>query len=163
MANILPRLFRLSAIASINAGLLAAWSLGRPAMADDWNEFRVCTAELLETGITPQLASQACGAALDPKELSLCVLKIAYYTPLSGREALSSCFEVRRPPELASCLIDIDEKTQNPNLPVALDYCRRSLLPERFGKCVVGLSAEVDLPLGQVMENCIDAEDFTHQ
>ena len=124
------------------------------------NSFGLCAVELLESGIAPDQAAAACASALEPDNLSLCVLEIQAYTSVAAEAALNSCFRTRRPPDLAECVIDINDNTRDPNATAALDYCRRSLLPIRFSNCVIGISGEVDLTAVQAMEACIDAETY---
>jgi len=107
----LDRPVRLSTAAFLSAGL-ALCSLPQPAKAN-WNPFQICAAELLNTTITPEEISVACAEALEPEDLSHCVLKINNFTPVDARSALRSCFRVRRPLELASCVTDITEELQN--------------------------------------------------
>jgi hypothetical protein len=44
---------------------------------------------------------------------------------------------------------------------IALDSCRRSLLPGRYSKCVIAVSEEVSgISPANAMETCLSAEDF---
>lgn len=138
----------------------------RPAAAAvdvDADSFRICAEELLDSGIPPEQASTACGSALDPEDLSLCVLGIDSNTLVAAEDALEACFQVRRPLELASCVVNINNETSNPDLTSVLNNCRRSLLPERFSDCVVGLSSGIDFSPAEAMETCISAEDFPRE
>jgi hypothetical protein len=141
------------------ASLLALVIPNRPAVA--LNEFQLCTAQLVRlAGVSPEGAVAACSDALNPKDISRCVVTIHKLTPTLTQDALVACQRVRRPVELSRCMFDITDNTRHSQPITVLDYCRRSLLPLRYAQCVVGLSRETDFSSGQVMESCIKAEDF---
>jgi hypothetical protein len=210
---------RWSAITLVPAGLLAfSWSQVAKA---DWNPFEICVKELLGTeAISPQQAASACAEALEPKDLSYCVIKINTFTPVDALSALRTCFRDRRPLELATCTVNITQEFDlsdrvasnrdetlvaqvtegtpglidtpdaimpKPIRPDAMDsgvlengipdvlrsvdsmdspalatmeYCRLSVLPIRYSECVIGLSRQVDFPVGRILETCIEAETF---
>jgi hypothetical protein len=82
----------------------------------------------------------------------------------SGLDALRNCRQVRRPLELATCVVNIHSMTKEPAIGEVLDGCRRSLLPERFANCVVGISNPINapkfnIPPSEAMNACIDAPD----
>lgn len=156
--SILSPLLRFCASQLAITGLLAMAIPPEAATANS-NEFKTCAAELLRANISRNLAAQVCAEALYPEDLSLCVLKINAQTPIIADEALYSCQRVRRPLELASCVVDINQYTQNPEVLLVLDRCRRSLLPLRFSECVIGLSREIDFSSTEALETCIAAED----
>jgi len=144
------------------AGLLAMAIPGGQATAAS-NKFAVCAAELLRANISPDLASTACAEALEPMDLSECVLRIASLTPALADRALGSCTRVRRPVELAKCVVEINRRAQNSDVSSVLDNCRRSLLPLRFSSCVIGLSNQTDFSPARTMTTCIAAEGFTRE
>jgi len=158
---LLSTLFRFCASQLAIAGILAMVIPPKPATAGS-NEFKTCAAELLRANISRNLAADVCAEALYPEDLSLCVLKIRAQTPIIADQALYGCQRVRRPLELASCVVDINKHTQNPDVLLALDRCRRSLLPLRFSECVIGLSREIDFSSTEAQETCIAAEDFPY-
>jgi hypothetical protein len=153
-------LSRLSATVSLGTmlGLGAITPLSRPAIAS--NGFNDCGRYLEAAGLEADRIAYACGAALDPEELGECVLKIDYYTDISSSDALRGCFRVRQPEKLATCVVDISQYTPNPNQVAVLDFCRRSLLPERFSECVVGLTKAVEVSTDFAMSTCIAEGDF---
>lgn len=166
MSNFLSR-FR--TLLGVSLGICAATFTSLPAVAfdldfevveEDDNPFSICAYELQDTGISENLIAYACGAALDPEELSECVARIDYYTPIEADNALYACYRVRRPLDLAECVVDINEKTANPNSVSTLDFCRRSLLPTRFSECVVGLTKRIDVTTDFAMATCIESGDF---
>ncbi|TVP67877.1 MAG: hypothetical protein EA343_00270 [Nodularia sp. (in: Bacteria)] len=123
------------------------------------NDYRVCTARLLNLGITEQAISQSCAKALRPRDLSSCVVRINQQTQFSAVDALSSCEQARRPENFSNCVVGITRNTQEAVPTTVLNYCGRSLLPERFAQCVVGLRSEIDIAPTQAMDTCIDASD----
>lgn len=123
------------------------------------NEYQACASRLLQNGITPAAASEACAAALHPRDLARCVTHIDDRTPVLAEDALEGCKRVRRPLDLAECVTDIDRDTESVASLDSLDYCRRSLLPLEFSDCVVGLRREIDLGAIAAMNICIAADD----
>jgi hypothetical protein len=125
------------------------------------NHYRVCTQELIGAGVTADAAAGACAGALHPRDISTCVVQINRKTKIAAADALSSCQRVRRPNQLATCVIDINRKsrTQPADPLLVLDQCRRSLLPEMFSECVVGLSRQVNFPTDRLMTTCLDSRD----
>jgi hypothetical protein len=172
MTFMLSRLTKFAAIATVPAGLLAFSLPIAPALAN-WNEFDVCTTEIINNGVSAQLAGQACSDALIPKELSKCVSIIKSRTQIAGIEALRGCYQVRRPVDLGNCVADIVAQTpnnaiatdnkntdNNPQLAV-LNSCRASLLPGRYSQCVTALNRQVNgLTLGGALDTCLSAEAF---
>jgi hypothetical protein len=54
-------------------------------------------------------------------------------------------------------VVDINEKAQGAPITSVLEHCRRSLLPERFSECVIGLSKQLKFSTEQLLDTCIDA------
>lgn len=105
----LDKLTRWTAVGLVPAGLLV-FSVPQEAKAD-WNPFEICAEELLSTEvISPEQAAFACAEALEPKDLSFCVIKINSFTPVDAVSALQACFRDRRPLELATCTVNITEE-----------------------------------------------------
>ena len=124
---------------------------------------------------SPQ-AGSACAQALIPKELSECVSRIKGGTPIVSGDPeeqaskaiaiVDSCFRVRRPIDLANCVVDIQRAVLNSasdakpeeTIEAGIDYsvtttdtqkspselamasCQASLLPGRHSECVIALS-----------------------
>lgn len=162
MNNYFKKTIRLSALASLPAFLLIIAVPTHPTRASN---FKTCASDLLNSGISHDDASIACADALEPKMLSACVEKIQGQTPITGKDALAACYRVRRPQELASCVVRIDTSIASTDIAgLALDNCRRSLLPKRFADCVVGLSDTLSqLSETEAIETCISAEDFPQE
>lgn len=160
---------RLGALATLPAVLMAVAIPQSPAKA---NDFRGCVRQLVGQGINEETAGKTCAQALVPGDLSGCVADIRRRTQLNAEEVLSACDRVRRPSDLASCVVSIDrslpegmkpetaEGTENQDLKsLALDNCRRSLLPDRYAECVRGYaSAASEATPAKAMEVCISAE-----
>lgn len=149
---------------ALTAGLGTTWVPTAHAffypfdLEPDAGDFEACAANLTAEGVDEALAAAVCGRALHPEDLGACVVEMDYEA-LSVDAVLSACTQVRRPDELAGCFNDIrgqDTAVAEANV---LDNCRRSLLPERFANCVVGLRQEVMLSTDEVMASCIAAGD----
>ncbi len=160
----------LTAIALIPATLFSIAIPHQSATAA--NQYAVCLRDLNESGIPSEQGRIACSDALEPKELSACVLKIQTDTPVAPEVALDACYRVRRPKDLARCIVDINRQTIRANnentrvntLAIAVDSCRRSLLPRRYSECVIGLAGdprtEETISVVSVMETCLSAEVY---
>ncbi len=152
--------WRLAATPLVVSGL----ALNFPAMAASIptsyrNDYRFCTARLLALNVSVEAVSTACAAALEPKRLSTCVYDIQRKTNILATDALATCAQVRQPEQLATCVVGISTNSQEETIPEVLNYCSRSLLPVRFGECVVGLRREIDVTPIQAMNTCIDGSD----
>lgn len=152
-------LIRFSATPLATLLLIAVAIPSEPAAALPRNNFQLCASQLLRAGISAAAATDACSAALYPRDLTVCVYRIDRETNIAAADALTTCKQVRRPRDLASCVINISNGTQNAPVPEILDNCRRSLLPVRFADCVVGINREVDFSASQIMASCIDGSD----
>jgi hypothetical protein len=128
-------------------------------------DYDSCAAGLLSTGLSPEDAAAACGGALYPASLSTCVTRIDSETEIQAADALSGCRRVRRPEELASCVVGITGISTTGTEPLdVLTYCRRSLLPLRFSNCVVGIAGQVTAyTTTEMMNNCIAATNRPRQ
>jgi hypothetical protein len=142
---------------------IAGWLttiLPNPAIAASYNnDYSACAGRLLSVGVTAEAASEGCAAALRPRDLAACVVKIDKQTQIAAIDALSSCGKARRPEELATCVVGVSLSTKEEANPAVLNYCGRSLLPVRFGQCVVGLRSKIDFPATQALDTCISADD----
>lgn len=123
-------------------------------------DFRACAARLLSVNISPSAAASACSQALRPRSVSSCVVDIKRQTSITAVDALATCTQARRPSEVASCVVGISRSSKGQADPTALNYCGRTLLPVRFGDCVVGLRSATDIAPTQAMNSCINATDL---
>ena len=121
------------------------------------NSYRICAQEMVKVGVVPEAAAAACAAALHPRDVSTCVSQINTKAQVAAMDALFNCRRVRRPDELAICVVDINSKAQGAPIGSVIEHCRRSLLPQRFSDCVVGLSRRLQFPTEQLLATCIDA------
>lgn len=162
-------LLRLAAAPLALSGLFAA-SLPATAasgeyrnipIGDTQRDYQTCASSLSNAGLAPADIAAACSAALYPKTLSECVIKISRDTTISAENALSGCRRVRRPSDMATCVVNISRNGSSTEtvLTDVLDNCRRSLLPVRFSNCVVGIQKGVTLSTTEAMTSCISSTD----
>ena len=202
MANCYSSWGRLLKLAAIPTGVLLLGLPGFSVRAElnpsRLNQLDVCVNQLTDSGVPSSDAGLACAQALIPKEFSECVSKINGGTPIvSGSEEeqvdkamtiVDSCFRVRRPIDLANCVVDIQRAVLNsasdakPEETVegeidysatvnnidktpselAMESCRASLLPGRHSECVIALSRNTR-EIGEIetaMDTCLTAENF---
>lgn len=162
MNNYFKKTIRLTALASLPVFLL---TIAIPPHSAGASNFSGCASSLLSSGISEDDAGVACADALEPTILSACVKKIQGQTLVASQDALTACYRVRRPQELASCVVKIDTNLASEEIAnLALDNCRRSILPTRFADCVVGLNNTIsELSGTEAIETCISAEDFPRE
>ncbi|MEB3342112.1 hypothetical protein [Okeania sp.] len=127
----------------------------------DIKSFRLCSENLLSVGLSNQEVANACSATVEPEDLSICVTKIYNSTTqkLPAQDILLNCQQVRRVDELGTCVENINLSMANiSNQFAVLEGCRRSLLPEDFSACVVGLSINVKLPTEELLNTCLNPD-----
>jgi hypothetical protein len=146
---------RVGAIATLMTGFATSLLIMPPALA---NPYGACTSSLINAGLSESDAAAACAASLSPRDLSRCVTSISDSTAIAPEDVLSSCRRVRRPAELASCVVDINSGMEGMVALDVLDYCRRSVLPTQYSECVTGLSAETALPAAIALDTCVTAD-----
>ena len=151
--QILVTVIRWTSLVSLPVFLLAIPN--SPAMAGDIGS---CADSLITDGVAKLSAAEACSDALDPKLLALCVIDITTGTNIKGDNALQSCYRVRRPDELASCVTDISGSLKPGQSAMALDGCRRSLLPRHYADCTLDLASISGISSQEAMKSCIAAE-----
>ncbi len=151
--QILVTVIRWTSLVSLPAFLLAIPNL--PAIAGDIGS---CTDSLITNGVAKLSAAEACSDVLDPKLLASCVTDITTGTDIKGDNALQSCYRVRRPDELASCVTDISNSLEQVKSAMALDNCRRSLLPLHYAECTLDLTGIAKISSEEAMKSCIAAE-----
>ena len=152
---------RLPVSCSVAASLVAIALPIAPAKAffgSDRRDYESCASDLTRAKVSAAEATNACGQALKPGDLGNCVNRIAD-EKVSGADALLVCRQVRRPVEAASCVVDIRRGVSDTALVDVLDSCRRSLLPQTFSDCVVGLNSQLKVGGKQAIASCLDASD----
>ena len=175
-----PSFIRPAALLSLPMGLIllsGSWLPVRANSATDWNQFDVCTTDLINSGVNSGQARSGCAGALIPKQLSECVTMIRNNAPIAAEAALKACYQVRRPVDLGNCVVDIQngilggytapdeaddgQVSGNDLSNAALNTCQKSLLPGRQSECVISLSrdGQTASPL-EAMNTCLAAEDF---
>ena len=167
---------------SVLTGLSSVALLGlgnvSPAQA---NEYQSCSASLTDVKLDRLSVAQGCAEALHPQDVGTCVVRIVNDKSVNSKivnlDALDACRRVRRPLELATCVTMIHQSTErmplsNDGSKLVLDSCRKSLLPERYGRCVVGFrnnplqKTVVDVALSDRtqeldgLNTCLDATDY---
>jgi hypothetical protein len=118
----------------------------------------ICADSLISSGVDKSDAATACSDAVEPTDLAACVDQIKVGTSIKGNEALQACYRVRRPDELASCVTTISDGKDPAKSAMALDSCRRSLLPERHAECTLDLTTIAKISSEEAMKSCIAAE-----
>ncbi len=136
-----------------------------PAIAakDSRHDFNRCAAALVNLKLSSEESVAACSRALQPEYLGKCVTRVSAigYTPL---DALNACREVRRPEEMAACVVDIRQSLSASTAADVLDSCRRSLLPMRYANCVIGISrGGAGLAPASALNSCIDIQEFPRE
>jgi hypothetical protein len=127
------------------------------------NLYERCTGDLLALKISTEEATSACARALNPKDLGICVSRTSQSGTIAATDALSACRQVRRPKEMAACVNRIRGELSTATALEVLDNCRRSLLPDRYANCVVGISSPAKLSPTQAMTTCIDTGYFPRE
>jgi hypothetical protein len=173
------RAYLVSAIAlfgltSLSAESAVAFNPLRPR-----NPFNRCIQELISAGIEAKEAGVACSDALIPRELSKCVITINKHNPrsadntafLNPEEMLKTCYQVRRPVDLANCFVDINDSAAQSRevAKLVLESCRKSLLPGRHSQCVIAINRNPPAGMNpeempnwskEALKTCLAAEDF---
>lgn len=149
----LIKVIRWTSLVSLPAFLFAIPS--SPAMA---GEIGLCASGLMADGVAKSAAAAACSDALEPSVLAACVADIRVGTDIKGDDALQSCYRVRRPDELASCVTTLSGTLEQGKSSLALDNCRRSLMPMRYAECATDLVGVSKVSNEEAMKSCIAAE-----
>ncbi|MEM9151057.1 MAG: hypothetical protein AAGB19_11455 [Cyanobacteria bacterium P01_F01_bin.3] len=122
-----------------------------------------CAAGMTEAGISESSAITACANARYPENLGACVIDVSEFTGITAEEALSTCQRSRRPIEVAECTIDIHEAFPASPSSKVLENCGRSLIPSRYGTCVVEIVDATEVAVDTALEQCIRAGYFPWQ
>ncbi|MEO1592149.1 MAG: hypothetical protein AAFU71_12765 [Cyanobacteria bacterium J06632_22] len=146
---------RLLSVLPFSALTLAAVAVQPGNAADD--AFFACTADLLDAGISRESATAACAASRYPSDLSGCAVEVSDATGIAAADALNVCERSRRPDEVANCTLNIHDSLLDAPSLSAHTFCGRSLLPERYGVCVVDLVGAAGLSVDESLTRCIRA------
>ena len=126
-----------------------------PAAADDG--YFACTTDMVESGVSESDAIAACSAARYPSDLGSCVVDVSEFTGLTASNALLVCQRSRRPTEVANCTISIHDALLDSPSTKVLENCGRSLLPRRYGTCVVDIVEATEIAVDEALTQCIRA------
>ena len=175
---IIKSMVKASTLVGLGSVALLGLSNVLPAQA---NEHQSCSASLTEVKLDRLSVAQGCAEALHPQDVGTCVVRIVNNQSVNNKivnlDALDACHRVRRPLELATCVTMIHQSTEtmpfsNDASKMVLDSCRKSLLPERYGRCVVGFRNNplqktiVDVAMTDRtkeldgLNTCLDATDY---
>ncbi|MEL6402276.1 MAG: hypothetical protein AAFR26_24855 [Cyanobacteria bacterium J06626_4] len=126
------------------------------AQATDF-DYDNCASELLDAGIAPDAAAAACAMSYRPTEISSCVSGVLNASAVLPESALVACSRDRRPDEVATCVSNIHADLVVNDSEMVLEHCHRTILPERYAACVVGIANEVDYTTEDSLTTCIAA------
>ncbi|MEB3289106.1 MAG: hypothetical protein VKI82_04265 [Leptolyngbya sp.] len=138
------------------SAVLAPLTLASPGVAIDDN-YGQCATDLLEAGLSRDVVAAACASALRPEQVSTCVLDVTAATELSAESALAACSRDRRPLEVASCVVNIHNALAVSNSAAVLNHCHRSILPVRYGTCVVETALITQMATDDSLALCLAA------
>lgn len=149
------RLIPAAAFGTASLGLPLSLMLAAPASADA--NFFGCTTGMMAAGVSEAAAISACASARYPDALGACVVDVNEFTGLTANSALLVCQRSRRPIEVANCTINIHEAfLEDPSTKV-LENCGSSLLPIRYGTCVVDIVDATEVGVDIAMTQCLRA------
>jgi hypothetical protein len=142
--------------ALFSASTLPFLATAAQAQATDQN-YGACASELLDAGVSAEAAAIACANAYRPTEVSACVSGVLNAAEVTPTAALSACSRDRRPDEVASCVATIHSDLTVADSQSVLDHCHRTILPERYAACVIGIADEVGYTTEDSLATCIAA------
>ncbi len=141
------------------SALLSTAGLGTVAVAPAAAspDYFDCAVGMINSGVSESDAIAACSAARYPEDLGACVVDVNEFTGLTANTALVVCSRTRRPIEVANCTIDIhDAFLESPSTKV-LEGCGRSILPDRYGTCVVDIVDAAEITVDDALTQCLRA------
>ncbi len=116
-----------------------------------------CAAGMTEVGISQSAAIAACANARYPENLGACVVDVNEFTGVAAVDALSVCTRSRRPIEVADCTINIHEAFLDSPSTKVLENCGISLIPNRYGTCVVDVVEATNVAVNTALDQCLRA------
>jgi hypothetical protein len=158
---LIVRLTSLSLVAGFVALEVPAMA-GTSTLNSTRRDYEDCVVALQRAQIPTAQAANSCAKTFKPDDLAICVQRTTRDGKIAGDAALLACRRVRRPLELANCVFDIRTRLTEAQPLLVLDRCRRSLLPERYASCVVGINRGAK-PRVEELDTCIDASDFPRE
>ena len=154
-------LFMVNVAVSATMGLMAQPANGFPITTRTSpleREFDACADTLIDLDIDLATTVDACGAAQAPKELSKCVKQISDIPDITSGDALAGCVRVRRPMDMAKCVVSLDDEFDGNLSSQVLGYCGRTLLPLTFENCVEGIYEPDSTDPMMVMGACVEPD-----
>lgn len=152
---------KLSAALAFGTGSLAipfGMAIGAtPAEAVREPDYFACAEYMTEAGLSSEEATDLCSSARYPQDVGACVIDINEFTGLTAESAAFVCGRSRRPIEVADCTIDLHEAFFESPSTDALNNCGRSLLPNRYGACVVDIVDATETAVDEAMMQCVRA------
>ncbi|MDB9526055.1 hypothetical protein PN498_08660 [Oscillatoria sp. CS-180] len=155
-----PKLLQWPAIPFAAIGFAAAAALplmSAPAHAINDVNYEGCTDELIDAGIAADTAAVACALSLEPSQVSSCVTNVLSVASVVPEDALTACSRDRRPDEVATCVSSIHQTLAVDDSQEVLLHCHRSLLPQRYSACVVGVADAAGYATDEALARCIAA------
>lgn len=127
------------------------------------SDYVKCVQQLEQAEASPQITMEACAMASRPANIGECVTRISRDGGIVADEAVLGCVSVRRPQELASCVVNITRSESDVDPLYVLEGCARSLLPERYAFCVVGMGrGSTNFAVDDRLRVCLNPpEEFT--
>jgi hypothetical protein len=119
--------------------------------------YGACADELIAAGITAEAAAIACSTAYRPTDVSSCVTGVLAAADVPALSALTACSRDRRPAEVSTCVADIHSDLVVGDSLAVVDLCHRTILPERYSACVIGIATEAGLTTEESLATCIAA------
>ena len=154
------RLTKMAAAALFGALSLGVTVLASPASANrnySNPDYFDCAAGMTEIGISEDSAIAACANARYPENLGVCVVDVSEFTGIAAADALSVCTRSRRPVEVADCTVNIHEAFFDGPSTKVLENCGSSLIPNRYGTCVVDIVEATEVAVDTALDQCIRA------
>lgn len=133
--------------------------LASPASANRNNspDYFSCVAGMTDVGISESAAVAACANARYPENLGACVVDVNEFAGVAAANALSVCTRSRRPVEVADCTINIHEAFLDSPSNKVLENCGTSLIPSRYGTCVVDIVDATEVNVDTALDQCLRA------
>ncbi len=146
-----------AAFGAVSLGAVGLSTIGATAAVAANPDYFGCAAGMTEAGIFEAEAIAACASARYPEDLGACVVDVNEFTGLTAESALLICQRSRRPVEVANCTIDIHTRLLDSPSTKVLENCGRSLLPDRYGSCVIDIVDATEADVDEALTQCVRA------
>ncbi|MGB7247695.1 MAG: hypothetical protein WBC73_02060 [Phormidesmis sp.] len=142
---------------SLGGALSGLGSVGATAAVAASPDYFSCASDMAAAGVPEAEAIAACAGARYPEKVGACVVDVSDLTGLSANSALLVCQRSRRPIAVANCTIDIHQILLDSPSTEVLENCGQSLLPERYGTCVIDIAEATEVGVDEALSQCIRA------